>query len=213
MKPTRHFVLAALFIATSSTAAFAQTRVVDGDTLDLDGLRIRINGIDAPEFGQRCGDWDCGQAALDQFDTLISAGTVSCEALDQDKYGRTIARCDVDGQDLGDAMIAAGLARAFTRYSDDYVGAEKTARVAAVGIWQGDYETPWDFRERKWAEATQQAPEGRPIKGNISDGGKIYHAPWSPWYGKTRINVAKGERWFCSEDEAIAAGWRAPLWR
>ncbi|WP_299911420.1 thermonuclease family protein [uncultured Paracoccus sp.] len=213
MTLTRHFVLAALFIATTSTAALAQTRVVDGDTFDLDGLRIRINGIDAPEFGQHCGDWDCGQAALEQLDALISAGTVSCEALDQDKYGRTIARCDVDGQDLGDAMIAAGLARAFMRYSDDYVGAEETARVAAVGIWQGDYETPWDFRERKWAEAAQKAPEGCPIKGNISSGGKIYHAPWSPWYGKTRINVSKGERWFCSEDDAIAAGWRAPIWR
>lgn len=213
MTLTRQFILAVIFTVTASPAVLAQTRVVDGDTFDLDGLRIRINGIDTPEFGQHCGDWDCRQAAMEQLDALISAGTVNCEALDQDKYGRTIARCDVDGRDLGDAMIGAGLARAFTRYSDAYVGAEEIARTAAVGIWQGDYETPWDFRGRKWAEAAQKAPEVCPIKGNISDGGKTNDAPWSPWYGKTRINQAKGERWFCSEDEAIRARWRAPLWR
>ena len=115
--------------------------------------------------------------------------------------------------EIGAVLVEEGLAWAFTRYSVDYVEAEAVARQAHIGIWQGDYEAPWDYRARKWAEAAQAAPEGCPIKGNISSGGKIYHPPWSPWYGKTRINTSKGERWFCSEDEAIAAGWRAPVWR
>lgn len=213
MTLARHFAFAAIIAITASAAVGAQTRVVDGDTFDLDGLQIRINGIDAPEFGQRCGDWDCGQEALDRLDALISEGDVSCVPLDQDRYGRMIARCSTGDQDIGAVLVEEGLAWAFTRYSADYVETEAIARQAHVGVWQGDYEAPWDYRARKWAEAAQAAPEGCPIKGNISSGGKIYHPPWSPWYGKTRINTSKGERWFCSEDEAIAAGWRAPAWR
>ena len=51
------------------------------------------------------------------------------------------------------------------------------------------------------------------IKGNITRTGQVYHMPWSPWYGKTRVDARRGERWFCSEDEAIAAGWRPALFR
>jgi len=99
------------------------------------------------------------------------------------------------------------------KYSEDYVAVEAAARQSGIGLWQDDFQRPWDFRAEKWASAEQEAPDGCPIKGNISDNGQIYHAPWSPWYKKTRINEAKGERWFCSEAEAVAAGWRAPRWR
>ncbi len=58
--------------------------------------------------------------------------------------------------------------------------------------------------------AAQRAPRRCPIKGNISSAGRIYHVPWSEWYERTRIDPARGERWFCSEDDAIRAGWRAP---
>ncbi|MEM1088443.1 MAG: thermonuclease family protein, partial [Pseudomonadota bacterium] len=81
------------------------------------------------------------------------------------------------------------------------------------GIWQRDNQPPWEFRDERWQEALNKSPrEGCPIKGNISDNGQIYHTPWSPWYNRTKINEAKGERWFCDELEAVQAGWRAPYW-
>ena len=115
--------------------------------------------------------------------------------------------------DLGAEMVRTGYAWAFLKYSDKYIYQEAEARAAHVGVWKYDSEPPWDYRAAKWIAAEQVAPKGCPIKGNISDSGKIYHAPWSPWYAKTRINETKGERWFCSEAEAVAAGWRAPGWK
>jgi len=93
------------------------------------------------------------------------------------------------------------------------VAKEREARSAAADVWQAGNERPWDYRRRRWEVAEQEAPEGCPIKGNISDNGHIYHAPWSPWYDRTKISLDKGERWFCSEREALDAGWRAPRWR
>jgi hypothetical protein len=65
-----------------------------------------------------------------------------------------------------------------------------------------------EFRDKRWASAETAAPNGCAIKGNVTAHGHIYHMPWSPWYGKVRIDPTKGERWFCSESEAKAAGWR-----
>ena len=90
---------------------------------------------------------------------------------------------------------------------------ETGAQLLALDGWQADSEPPWDYRARRWQVAEQEAPEGCPIKGNISDNGRIYHAPWSPWYDRTKVSLDKGERWFCSEREALDAGWRAPRWR
>lgn len=193
--------------------ALADIAIVDGDTFDVDGIRIRINGIDAPEYGQKCGSIDCGADALAALNNLIHSGSIDCEELGEDGYGRVIGRCFVAGQDIGAKLVSDGYAYAFTKYSMDYVVEEESARSRGVGVWSGDYQRPWDFRAEKWENSQQNAPNGCPIKGNISENGKIYHAPWSPWYAKTRINEAKGERWFCSEAEAVSAGWRAPRWR
>lgn len=81
-------------------------------------------------------------------------------------------------------------------------------------IWQSESQLAWEYRADRWARAAAEAPEGSPIKGNISNNGeRIYHTPWSPTYAKTRIDESKGERWFCDEAEAIAAGWRTARWR
>lgn len=110
-------------------------------------------------------------------------------------------------------MIRRGMAWAFMRYANDYAADEKAARATGIGIWQHPSQPPWEYRAEKWDRAARRAPGGCAIKGNISAAGKIYHAPWSPWYARTRIDEDRGERWFCSEDEAIAAGWRVPMWR
>ena len=211
------FLLFALMVVVTVGSAVAATRVIDGDTLDLDGTRFRIHGIDAPEAGQTCmrpdgGHWPCGTEAIRAMQRLVSARPVTCASGSLDGYGRTVAVCSSGGLDLGRTMVSRGMAFAFRKYSADYAAEEDEARRRRIGVWQADTETPWDYRAWKWKAGVQEAPSGCPIKGNISKGGHIYHAPWSPWYTKTRIDTAKGERWFCTEAEAVGAGWRAPVW-
>jgi hypothetical protein len=191
--------------------------VIDGDTIDLGGVRYRLHGIDAPEAGQTCakqggGTWQCGKQAIKELERLTASGNVSCSNLGEDGYGRTLGVCRSGSMDMNEAMVREGLAWSFRRYADDYNAVEDEARSKQVGVWQADTQTPWDYRAERWSAAEQEAPDGCPIKGNISRNGQIYHAPWSPWYSRTKINTAKGERWFCTEGEAVKAGWRAPYW-
>ncbi len=194
--------------------AHADIVVVDGDTIDIGEDRYRLNGIDTPERGQTCGGgagaWPCGEAATKRLKELVAGRAVNCKTHEIDGYGRFIATCRADGVDIGQVMVREGLAWAYLKFTDIYAPEETAARVAGLGIWRLPSQPAWDYRSDKWAVAAQTAPEGCPIKGNISDRGRIYHTPWSRSYAKTRISTAKGERWFCDEAEAIAAGWRAP---
>jgi endonuclease YncB( thermonuclease family) len=188
-------------------------RVIDGDTLDIGGTRVRLEGIDAPEADQRCatadrGSWACGRAATRHLEDQIRGAEVRCENHGHDSYGRMLGVCYVGELELNADMVREGFAWAFVKYSVRYVDAEREARTLKAGIWQGEAEPAWDFRAHRWASAQQTAPEGCAIKGNLTRQGRVYHTPWSPWYDKTRIDLARGERWFCSESEALAAGWR-----
>lgn len=207
------------FCASAAVAASGPTfsgsaKVVDGDGLKIGPVEIRIHGIDAPEAGQKCpkasgGSWACGTAATGLLDELAGGRDVDCTARDQDRYGRIIATCTVDGINLAEELTRAGLAWAYVEYSDEYAAVEAKARLAGIGVWQAEAEAPWDYRADRWGRAASDAPGGCPIKGNISSSDeRIYHTPWSPWYSRTRITEAKGERWFCDEAEAQAAGWR-----
>ncbi|MEO1788306.1 MAG: thermonuclease family protein [Pseudomonadota bacterium] len=186
-------------------------RVIDGDTLDVGSTRVRLHGIDAPEANQTCmrpdgAVWACGRWVEEQARGLYEGKRARCEALDRDRYGRVVARCQVRGKDLGAALVSAGLATAFRRYSSDYVDIEKEAVVAGRGIFGSEMTAPQAFRNAQ--APVSAAPEGCAIKGNISSGGHIYHMPGQEHYARTQINTARGERWFCSEAEARAAGWR-----
>lgn len=190
--------------------------VVDGDTIKLGPLSIRIYGIDAPEQGQTCQQrngrsWDCGSAATAALAEMIEGQSLECEPLDTDAYGRIIARCLTGDRDLGRNMVGLGLAWSYREYSQDYVDVEAGARSQSLGIWQGSAQAPWEYRANRWQRAVAEAPDGCPIKGNISaKGERIYHTPWSSAYARTQIDESKGERWFCNEAEAGAAGWRQP---
>lgn len=209
----------AVGIRDRSPVISGAAQIVDGDTLRIGPVSIRLHGIDAPEAGQSCSrrdgrPWNCGQAATDGIAALIGRGAVECEPLDVDRYGRIVARCRAGETDIGAQMVAQGLAWAFRRYSGDYTAEEASARADGRGIWQGAAQPAWDYRADRWSHAAGEAEDGCPIKGNISaKGEKIYHTPWSPAYGRTRIDPQKGERWFCDEAEAVAAGWRAARWR
>jgi endonuclease YncB( thermonuclease family) len=188
-------------------------RVIDGDTIDISGQRVRLEGIDAPELGQTCEtalgqNWPCGRASVMALKRLIGQKQMSCEQRGQDKYRRVLAVCFVDGRNINEAMVRDGFAWAFVKYSNEFASAELTARAAKSGVWQGRAVAPWDYRSHEWQVAETAAPSGCAIKGNISGSGHIYHVPWGPWYDKVRIDPGQGERWFCSETEAMEAGWR-----
>jgi len=190
-----------------------QARVVDGDTLDVGPTRVRLEGIDAPELAQTCRtaageSWDCGKVSAAFLRSLVQHKDLACDRTGSDVYHRTLALCVEDGIDINEAMVRAGMAWAFVKYSRAYVDVEADARARKAGVWQGPAEAPWDFRHNGWQFAEISAPGGCAIKGNISSHGHIYHMPWSPWYGRVKIDTARGERWFCSEAEALAAGWR-----
>lgn len=213
-------ILAVVVLAVSAVPATSSSavRVIDGDTIEIDGTVHRIWGIDAPEAGQDCrreggGQWPCGKAAIKAMDKLVVGHAVACDDRGEDGYGRVLSACTSDGTDIGRALVEGGFAWSFRKYAPDYDAVEDLAHDRRVGIWQAPTETAWEYRQHRWDGALQEAPEGCPIKGNINrDGERIYHAPWSPWYRKTTVDPKHGEQWFCSEGEALAAGWRAPYW-
>jgi endonuclease YncB( thermonuclease family) len=121
--------------------------IIDGDTIEFHGTRIRLYGIDAPESRQLCkdalrNDYRCGQKAAFALADHIGGGTISCNPRDTDRYGRTVAICYLRGEDLGAWMVALGLAVAYRHYSGDYVTQEEAADAAKVGLWVGSFLMP-----------------------------------------------------------------------
>jgi endonuclease YncB( thermonuclease family) len=125
-------------------------RVVDGDTIDLNGTRWRLWGIDAPETHQTCADdWPAGLEASAAMRRLIEGKAVVCELRGHDRYKRSIGLCRAAGGDLGAAMVRAGMAWAFTRYSSDYISEEKAAIGARLGVHGHDCMKAWDWRRMR----------------------------------------------------------------
>ena len=128
------WALAAVALLTFPAAA-ESVRAIDGDTIKLNGTTYRLWGIDAAEIRQACADgWEAGLEARRKLADLIGVGDVTCEPRGLDRYRRTIALCRADGQDLGAAMVSAGMAYAFTRYSGDYIEQEKAAILSRAGV-------------------------------------------------------------------------------
>jgi endonuclease YncB( thermonuclease family) len=230
----KRFYLActALLLLTSPCAAdpeIGRASVIDGDTLEIRGTRIRLHGVDAPESGQSClsrngKNYRCGQHAALALSDKIGTSNVSCEQKDIDRYKRIVAVCTVRGEDINAWLVQQGYALAYRQYGTDYISEEEKARAAKRGLWAGSFTSPWDWRRGKRdsdppitlptsVDMEGRADEGSDcrIKGNINQKGqRIYHIPSSRDYERTKLDEAAGERWFCSESEAISAGWRAP---
>ncbi|MEO6394779.1 MAG: thermonuclease family protein [Devosia sp.] len=125
-------------------------RASDGDSLRLGSERVRLLGIDAPELDQTCSkaggaQWPCGEAARTALSGLLKQGAISCAPDGRDRYGRILAHCTADGRDLGRAIVEAGLATADLEYK----AVEVEARLAGRGIWQGTFDSPRDWRDRR----------------------------------------------------------------
>lgn len=187
-------------------------RVVDADTIDVNGTRIRLHAIDAPEMDQSCETehgvlFACGQWATDQVRTRYEGRVASCQPRDTDRYGRMVATCRVNDVDMGEQIVSAGWAFAYRRYGMDYDLDEKAAYVAERGLHGFNVQSPAQFRQTRARGRIPPDPACR-IKGNISGNGFIYHVPGQEFYERTGINEDRGERWFCSAAQARAAGWR-----
>lgn len=153
----RRFLFGAVLAFALAGGAGAQTSVVgvasviDGDTIQIRGQRIRLFGVDAPESRQICVDaagrgWRCGQRAALELSDMIGRATVRCEQRDWDRYRRLVAVCRKGSQDVGRWMAVNGWAVASRRYSVDYVHDEEAAHQASRGIWASRFEMPWDWR-------------------------------------------------------------------
>lgn len=188
--------------------------VVAGDVIRVGGVLVRLNGVEAPDREQRCAApgnkrWRCGEAASDALTKVIRGRQVRCDVRGADETGRSYGTCTAGSDDIAAKVVREGAVFAAGGLFAAYGSAEKEARAQKVGLWRvSDVERPAEWRAKLWDTAKKAAPDGCPIKGQVSSSRKTYLLPWSPDYDGAKVRTSRGERWFCSEQEAVAAGWR-----
>ena len=202
-----------------SLKSYKVERVVDGDTFKIiyngEEKSVRLIGIDTPETVHPDKDPECyGQEASNYLKNKIEGKTVTLEFDETqglyDAYDRLLAYAFLGEENVNYEIVANGYGKEYTynlpyKYQSEFKAAENKAKNSKVGLWG---------TACKVAEAPKQEPapvttQECNIKGNISNKGeKIYHMPGQRYYDSTIITPSKGERWFCSEAEAQAAGWR-----
>lgn len=201
---------------SESKEAVLVTRVVDGDTIEIEGgQKVRYIGIDTPETVDPRTSVQCfGKEAAVKNRELVEGKRVRLEkdVSETDKYGRLLRYVFVPSSSSGQAVfvneVLVKQGYAFSspyppdvKYQDLFNKAEKEARGASRGLWQS-----CGFVA---GTKTTKSETDCVIKGNISSSGeKIYHLPGQRYYNKTVVSESKGERWFCTEEEAQKAGWR-----
>lgn len=186
------------------------TRVIDGDTIEIEGGQtVRYIGIDTPETVHPQKTVECfGREASNKNRELVEGKVVQLEkdVSETDKYGRLLRYVYVDGVFVDELLVKEGFAHASSyppdvKYQDLLNIAQREAQSQNKGLWAGCNGEPG---------AALAKQDGCVIKGNISfsTGEKIYHMPGQKYYDKTVIDESRGERWFCTEDEAQKAEWR-----
>lgn len=160
-------ILALLALKLNNQPELIQTGgfyAIDGDTLSSHGERLRLKGIDAPEYRQSCrrggADWACGEEARKALVTMIKTGGPECRGRDRDRYGRLLVTCTVGNLDINAAMVRNGMALSYGGYAAE----ERVARQAKAGVWAGDFERPSDYRRET---RIGQSAEGDPMKSVI----------------------------------------------
>lgn len=130
-----------------------RARVIDGDTLQINGQRVRLLGLDAPEVGQLCtkmtGEvFDCGAKSAYELETFIGKRGLNCRGKKYDSYGRLLASCTVEGQDLGQFLVLRGWAVTYGDSAYRYTSDERMAKAERAGLWATYFDMPWLWRRR-----------------------------------------------------------------
>lgn len=168
----------AIAFALAGDPALASTNtgrasVIDGDTIEIHGERIRLFGIDSPESNQLCETngrrWRCGQEATWYLDGLTAGRVVACEVVDRDRYGRAVAHCYVDELSLNEAMLSSGWAITYRCYARAwlarFMALEDDAAENRRGMWSGNFEPPWVHRWRANQNRPLRDCERHPVLG------------------------------------------------
>lgn len=217
------------------TEEYVVEYVVDGDTFKItyEGqlTSVRIIGINTPETIDPRKSVECfGQEASNYLKARLSGQTVKLAAdptqTDRDKYGRLLRYVYLSDQDIGLEMIQKGYGFEYTydipyQNQINYKQAQEEATANQVGLWASDTcvkpqttaPTPAPAAQNHVTDDNSSNVSNNTancqIKGNINSSGEhIYHLPGQRFYHRTQIDTSTGERWFCSENEAIKAGWR-----
>ncbi|HWO73950.1 MAG TPA: thermonuclease family protein, partial [Dehalococcoidia bacterium] len=202
-------------------------RVVDGDTIDVEigggTARVRYIGVDTPETVDPRRPVGCyGQEASARNRALVEGRAVELEkdVSETDAFGRLLRYVYVDGTMVNETLVREGYAVVSTfppdvKYADRFLAAQQEARAAGRGLWGACFAatpTPQPAA-RGCPQGCVTPPPGCVIKGNVSQSTreKIYHVPGGEFYDATVIDPSRGERWFCTEAEALANGWRKSL--
>lgn len=184
--------------------------VASGDLIRVGNKLVRLAGIEAPQEQQTCltgkgRRWNCAASARDALKRLVRGRKVACELKDGTS-APPLAHCRTTETDLAGALVRNG--HVFAGPDGSYAGDEEAARADKAGLWQGQADRPGEWRVKVWEEAKRSSPEGCPIKGVVRRGNKVYAMPWSEGYTGRSVKKVRGDRWFCTEEEARAAGFK-----
>jgi endonuclease YncB( thermonuclease family) len=139
-----------IFFLILNQVSSQELRVVDGDTIHLNGEKIRFTGIDTPELKQTCikeGFIDqCGVTAKEILIVKIGDNKVECISEGKDRYKRTLAECFVNDESLSSYLVRSGYAFAYRRYSKKFIPDEDYAKLNKIGMWSMKFQYPWDYR-------------------------------------------------------------------
>ncbi len=203
---------AAAALADPSTLT-GRASAVTGALLRVNGTLVALNGIEAPTPKHPClkangKRWSCATSATNALNRLVRAEAIVCDISGRNEAGQMTGSCKAGDRDIGAELVRNGHVFAREGYFTAYAGDEEKAQSEKIGLWQGETVRPKEWRERAWEEAKRTAPDGCPIKGFVRASGRIYSMPWSSDYASGKVREVKGERWFCSEDDARAAGFK-----
>jgi endonuclease YncB( thermonuclease family) len=142
-----------IFILTINQVKSQKIKIIDGDTIHLDGEKIRFTGIDTPELKQTCVNAgvkdNCGITAKQILIDKIGDNIVECISEGKDQYKRILAECFVNNESLSSYLVRNGYAFAYRRYSKKFVLDEDYARINKIGMWSMEFDYPWDYRKAK----------------------------------------------------------------
>ena len=144
--------LYAFLVLMFCNASFADDlKIVDGDTIVLNGEKIRFSGIDTPELKQTCMNGNqkvfCGKSARKILVKKIGNQTLECIREGKDVYKRTLAECFINGESLSTFLVRSGYAFAYRKYSERFIKDEEFAKANKLGMWAMTFQYPWDFRK------------------------------------------------------------------